>query len=176
MGEKSKAQKIALSGVLIGMAVIFGTFSIPIGVAKISPIQHFVNVVGAITLGPLYAIANAFVASLIRNILGTGSILAFPGSMVGAFLAGIFYKNFKKFFAAAIGEVIGTGILGAILAYPIAKLFLGKEGAIFMFVSPFIMSCTLGAIMGYVFLKIPIIQNTLINNETTNKRKNIGQI
>ena len=176
MGEKSKAQKIALSGVLIGMAVIFGTFSIPIGVAKISPIQHFVNVVGAITLGPLYAIANAFVASLIRNILGTGSILAFPGSMVGAFLAGIFYKNFKKIFAAVIGEVIGTGILGAILAYPIAKLFLGKEGAIFMFVSPFIMSCTLGAIMGYVFLKIPIIQNTLINNETTNKRKNIGQI
>lgn len=176
MGEKSKAQKIALSGVLIGMAVIFGTFSIPIGVAKISPIQHFVNVVGAITLGPLYAIANAFVASLIRNILGTGSILAFPGSMVGAFLAGIFYKNFKKIFAVAIGEVIGTGILGAILAYPIAKLFLGKEGAIFMFVSPFIMSCTLGAIMGYVFLKIPIIQNTLINNETTNKRKNIGQV
>ena len=176
MGEKSKAQKIALSGVLIGMAVIFGTFSIPIGVAKISPIQHFVNVVGAITLGPLYAIANAFVASLIRNILGTGSILAFPGSMVGAFLAGIFYKNFKKIFAAVIGEVIGTGILGAILAYPIAKLFLGKEGAIFMFVSPFIMSCTLGAIMGYVFLKIPIIQNTLINNETTNKRKNIGQV
>ena len=176
MGEKSKAQKIALSGVLIGMAVIFGTFSIPIGVAKISPVQHFVNVVGAITLWPLYAIANAFVASLIRNILGTGSILAFPGSMVGAFLAGIFYKNFKKIFAAAIGEVIGTGILGAILAYPIAKLFLGKEGAIFMFVSPFIMSCTLGAIMGYVFLKIPIIQNTLINNETTNKRKNIGQV
>ena len=177
MGEKSKAQKIALSGVLIGMAVIFGTFSIPIGVAKISPVQHFVNVVGAITLGPVYAMANAFAASLIRNILGTGSLLAFPGSMIGAFLAGIFYKNFKKIFAAVIGEVIGTGILGAILAYPIAKLFMGKEGAIFMFVSPFIMSCTLGAIMGYVFLKIPIIQNTLINNETTNnKRKNVGQV
>ena len=177
MSEKSKAQKVALSGVLIGIAVIFGTFSIPIGVAKISPVQHFVNVVGAITLGPVYAMANAFAASLIRNILGTGSLLAFPGSMIGAFLAGIFYKNFKKIFAAVIGEVIGTGILGAILAYPIAKLFMGKEGAIFMFVSPFIMSCILGAIMGYVFLKIPIIQNTLINNETTNnKRKNVGQV
>ena len=31
MQEKSKAQKIALSGVLIGISVIFGTFSIPIG-------------------------------------------------------------------------------------------------------------------------------------------------
>lgn len=171
MKAKSKAQEIALSGVLIGLAVIFGTFSIPIGVAKISPVQHFVNVVGAITLGPVYAAANAFLASLIRNILGTGSLLAFPGSMVGAFIAGILYKGFKKIFAAAIGEIIGTGILGALLAYPIAKLFMGKEGAIFMFVSPFIMSCTAGAIIGYFFLKIPIIQKTLINNEIVTNKK-----
>lgn len=175
MREKSKAQKIALSGVLIGLAVIFGTFSIPIGIAKISPVQHFVNVVGAITLGPVYAVANAFVASLVRNILGTGSLLAFPGSMVGAFLAGILYRNLKKIFVAAIGEVIGTGILGALLAYPIAKLFMGKEGAIFMFVGPFIMSCTVGAIIGYFFLKIPVIQRILIDNEiaTNNKAEEI---
>lgn len=169
MREKSKAQKIALSGVLIGLAVIFGTFSIPIGIAKISPVQHFVNVVGAITLGPVYAVANAFVASLVRNILGTGSLLAFPGSMIGAFLAGILYRNLKKIFAAAIGEVIGTGILGALLAYPIAKLFMGKEGAIFMFVGPFIMSCAAGAIIGYFFLKIPVIQRILIDNEIATK-------
>ena len=171
MREKNKAQKITLSGVFIGLAVIFGTFSIPIGVAKISPAQHFINVIGAITLGPVYAIANAFVASLIRNILGTGSLLAFPGSMVGAFIAGILYKNFKKIFVAAIGEVIGTGVLGALLAYPIAKLFMGKEGAIFMFVSPFIMSCTAGAIIGYFFLKIPVVKRILIDNQwVTNKR------
>lgn len=171
MEEKSKAQKIALSGVLISLAVVFGAFSIPIGVAKISPIQHFVNVVGAITLGPVYAVANAFVASLIRNILGTGSLLAFPGSMVGALLAGMLYKSFKKTFAAAVGEVIGTGILGAILAYPIAKLFMGKEGAIFMFVSPFIMSCTAGALIGYFFLKVPVIRNILVDNQSVSGKK-----
>ncbi len=171
MKEKSKAQKIALSGVLIGLAVVFGTFSIPIGVAKISPVQHFVNVVGAITLGPLYAVANAFVASLIRNILGTGSLLAFPGSMVGALLAGILYKNLKKIITAAVGEIIGTGILGALLAYPIAKFFMGKEGAIFMFVSPFIMSCTAGALIGYFFLKIPVIRSTLIENQSISNEK-----
>ena len=123
MNEKSKAQKIALSGVLIGMAVIFGTFSIPIGAAKISPVQHFVNVVGAVTLGPIYAMCNAFVASLIRNILGTGSLLAFPGSMVGALLSGILYKKFKRILVGVIGEVVGTGILGALLAYPLAAAF-----------------------------------------------------
>lgn len=165
MKEKSKAQKIALSGVLIGMAVIFGTFSVPIGIAKISPVQHFVNVVGAITLGPIYAICNAFIASLIRNILGTGSLLAFPGSMVGAFLSGILYKKLKSVLAGVIGEVIGTGILGALLAYPVATVFLGKEGALIMFVTPFMLSCMLGAIIAYIFLKIPVIEKALVKNE-----------
>ena len=159
---KSKAQKVALSGVLIALAVVFGTFSIPIGAAKISPIQHFVNVVSAVTLGPFYAVVNAFAASLIRNILGTGSMLAFPGSMIGAFLAGVIYKKVNLLFSAVIGEVIGTGILGAIAAYPVALLIMGKEGAIFMFVAPFIMSCSAGALIAYCFLKIPVIRETLV--------------
>lgn len=165
MEEKSKAQKIALSGVLIGIAVIFGTFSIPIGGAKISPIQHFVNVVGAITLGPVYAVLNALATSIIRNIMGTGSLLAFPGSMIGALLAGILYKKFKKPVVAVFGEVIGTGILGALLAYPIATIILGKEVALFVYIIPFTMSCTVGSVIAYFFIKIPIIRNTLINNQ-----------
>lgn len=159
---KSKAQEIALSGILIALAVVFGTFSIPIGAAKISPIQHFVNVVGAVTLGPIYAVANAFLASLIRNILGTGSLLAFPGSMIGALLSGIIYKKIKILISAVIGEVIGTGILGAIAAYPVAVLLMGKEGALFMFVAPFIMSCSAGAVIAYCFLKIPVIKQSLV--------------
>lgn len=179
MKEKSKAQKIALSGILIGISIIFGTFSIPIGVAKISPVQHFANVVGAIILGPIYAIANAFISSLIRNFLGTGSLLAFPGSMVGALVAGIFYKKIRKIIAAVIGEVIGTGILGALLAYPIASLFMGKEGAIFFYIIPFTLSCSVGAIIAYVFLKIPIIEKTLIENQVETLKsdsKNIKEI
>lgn len=161
MGKKSRAQKIALSGILIGMAVIFGTFSIPIGAAKISPVQHFVNVVSAITLGPVYAVINAFAASLIRNILGTGSLLAFPGSMVGAVISGLLYKHFKNVLAGVVGEIIGTGILGALLAYPVAVLLMGKSGAIVMFVIPFLCSCSAGAIIAYVFLKIPVIEKQL---------------
>ena len=159
---KSKAQKVALSGVLIALAVVFGTFSIPIGAAKISPIQHFVNVVSAVTLGPFYAVVNAFAASFIRNILGTGSMLAFPGSMIGAFLAGVIYKKVNLLFSAVIGEVIGTGILGAIAAEPVALLMMGKEGARFMFVTPFIMSCSAGALIAYCFLKIPVIREALV--------------
>lgn len=166
MRGKSKAQKIALSGVLIGISVIFGTFSVPIGAAKISPVQHFVNVVGAITLGPLYALANAFITSLIRNIMGTGSLLAFPGSMVGAFLAGILYKKFRRPSIAVIGEIIGTGILGALLAYPVTEIVLGKNVAVFVYVIPFISSCTVGAIIAYFFVNIPVIKKMLIENES----------
>ncbi|AOR25079.1 energy coupling factor transporter S component ThiW [Clostridium taeniosporum] len=171
MNEKCKAQKIALSGVLIGIASIFGTFSIPIGVAKISPIQHFVNVVGAIVLGPIYALGNAFIASLIRNILGTGSLLAFPGSMIGAFLAGVLYRKFKKKLVAVIGEVIGTGILGALVAYPIATVLLGKESALFVYVMPFTFSCSVGAIIAYVFLKVQVIEKFLITNKNIKSQR-----
>ena len=38
----------------------------------------------------------AFVTSLLRNLMGTGTLLAFPGSMCGAFLCGILYKYGKR--------------------------------------------------------------------------------
>ena len=94
--NKDISRKAALSGLLIAIAVVFGTFSIPIFGAKMSPVQHFINVVSAVLLGPGYAVGNAFIASLLRNILGTGSLLAFPGSMAGAFLSGILFSKFKN--------------------------------------------------------------------------------
>lgn len=164
MEEKTKAQKIALSGILIAIAVIFGTFSIPIGAAKISPVQHFVNVVGAITLGPFYAFLNGFIAALLRNFLGTGSLLAFPGSMFGGLVAGVLYRKFRKEILAVIGEVIGTGIMGGIASYPVASLLMGKECAVFTYVVPFLMSCSFGAVIAYMFVKVPAINKCLVKN------------
>ena len=163
MRERTKADKIVLSGILIGISVVFGTFSIPIGAAKISPVQHFVNVVGAITLGPFYAFLNGFLCALLRNILGTGSLLAFPGSMVGGVVAVLLYKKFNKEIFAVIGEVIGTGIIGGVLAYPIAVFLMGKQAAVFAYVIPFLFSCSFGAVMAYVFIKIPTIHSLLVN-------------
>ena len=158
------SRKAALSGLLIAIAVVFGTFSIPIFGAKMSPVQHFINVVSAVLLGPGYAVGNAFIASLLRNILGTGSLLAFPGSMAGAFLSGLLFSRFRKLEMALAGEVIGTGILGALLAYPVAALLMGKESAVFVYVIPFLISCTGGAIMAYGFLKVPVVRRLLLKN------------
>ena len=43
----------------------------------------------AVFLGPWYGVAVAFAASLLRNLLGMGSLMAFPGSMCGALLCGM---------------------------------------------------------------------------------------
>ena len=160
--RENTTKKIVLSGILIAIATVLGTFSIPILGAKASPIQHFVNVIAGVSLGPIYGVACAFISALIRNILATGSILAFPGSMVGVFFAGILYKKFKKIEFAVIGEVIGTGIIGAMLAYPLAAFVLGKEVALFVNIVPFSISAILGSIMAYILLKIKVIREFLV--------------
>lgn len=92
-----------------------------------------------------------FLAALIRNILGLGTLLAFPGSMCGALLSGLLYKWMKKLPAAYIGEVVGTGIIGGMLSYPIAAVLMGNQtAALFTFVVPFLISTVGGTIMAIV--------------------------
>ena len=160
---KSEAtRKLVLSGILIAIATVLGTFSIPILGAKASPIQHLINVISGVTLGPVYGLLCAFVSSLLRNILGTGSILAFPGSMVGVLLAGLLYKKFKKVELAVIGEVVGTGIIGALLAYPLSAFVLGREVALFVYIVPFSLSSIVGSLIAYIILKIKVIREFLL--------------
>ncbi len=149
-----KTKKIAFSALLISAATLSShLIFIPVGGAKCFPVQHAVNVLSAVLLGPGYAVMNAFLISLLRNILGTGSILAFPGSMIGALAAGTIFKKTGKMHFAALGEAVGTGILGGIAAYPFAKFMLGKEVGVFFFVIPFLVSTVGGSIIGYLILK-----------------------
>jgi len=147
-------QKIVGAGLLVALGVLLGAnFYIPVGVAKAFPIQHLINVVAAALFGPVYAVMTAFCISLLRNLMGTGSILAFPGSMIGALLAGLFFMKTKKYMMACLGEVIGTGIIGSMVAFPMAKLLLGLDKGAFYFVIPFALSSLVGAILGYILLK-----------------------
>ena len=82
--KKSNTKKLALAGVLCAVAVVGSMFSFPVFGSKCAPVQHMVNVLCAVLLGPWYGVGAAFVASLLRNLLGLGSLMAFPGSMCGA--------------------------------------------------------------------------------------------
>ncbi len=147
MSYTNGTRKLALAGLLTAVAVVGGMFSIPLGAAKCSPVQHMVNVIAAILLGPGYAVGSAFTASIIRNLIGTGSLLAFPGSMVGALLAGLLYRKTHHLAGAFVGEVVGTGILGAMLSYPVATLLMGKSAALFAFVPAFMINTVAGSIV-----------------------------
>ena len=141
MKQNDTVKKLALAGVLTAVAVVGSFISFPILGSKCAPVQHMVNILCAVTVGPWWALAQAFIASLIRNLLGLGSPLAFPGSMCGALLGGLLYKYGKKLPFAYIGEVVGTGILGGMLSYPVAYLVMGNTAAtLFMFVVPFLIS------------------------------------
>ena len=145
-------KKIAMASVLVAVGVVMSSFFIPIGPAKCFPVQHFINVLAAVLLGPAYAVMMAFATSCLRIMMGTGSLLAFPGSMCGALLSGLLYARFKNLGAAFVGEVVGTGVLGALIAYPVAALVLSKTVAIFGFVIPFGISTLVGASIAWVFM------------------------
>ena len=146
--KKSYIKKIALTAVFAALAVVGSFVSFPVFGAKCAPVQHFINIICAVILGPAYGVAAAFVSSLIRNLLGLGTLLAFPGSMVGALLAGLLYMFFKKLPFAYIGEVVGTGLIGGMLAYPIAAFIMGNaKAALFTFVVPFLISTCGGTIL-----------------------------
>ena len=166
----TNVKKLTHAGVLIAVGVICSTLYIPIGVAKVFPVQHFINVLAGVTLGPLYGVSMAFVTSLIRNMVGTGSLLAFPGSMCGALLCGLLYKYTKNTIWAFVGEVFGTGVIGAILAYPVATLFLSKSSALFAFVIPFILSSFVGATISLVLI-IAMKKTGIFNQEIGQENK-----
>ncbi|WP_313074898.1 energy coupling factor transporter S component ThiW [Lacrimispora sp.] len=145
--QKSRIKKIALSGMLVALTVSLSGFSIPIGASRCFPIQHLVNVLAGIFLDPVYGVLTAFCTSLIRNLMGTGSLLAFPGSMIGAFLSAFLFQKTGKLLFSYLGEITGTGILGALLSYPVAVFFMGKDVAVFFFVVPFLLSTVCGTLM-----------------------------
>ena len=87
--KKSNIQKLAAAGILCAVAVVGSMFSFPVFGSKCAPVQHMVNIICAVFLGPAYGVGVAFAASLIRNIFSLGSLMAFPGSMFGALLCGI---------------------------------------------------------------------------------------
>lgn len=114
-----------------------------------------VNILCAVTLGPFYGVMVAFAASLIRNLLGLGSLMAFPGSMIGALLCGIVFSKTDNLMLTLISEVIGTGIIGGLCAYPVAVLLMGQnagEIAFYAYVVPFLISSLGGAIIAGVLI------------------------
>ena len=160
MNTKTNIRKLAVAALLTAVAVVGSMFSFPFLGAKCSPIQHLVNIIGGVYLGPWYSLGMAFCASLIRNITGLGSPMAFPGSMVGAFLSGaMFHWIFKnktlavRLPAAYAGELFGTSVIGGMLSFPLAYFVLNNTAAtLFGFVFPFFVSSVVGTVAAAIIV------------------------
>ena len=146
--KNASVKKLALSGVLCAAAVAGSTFSVMVFGSKCAPVQHMVNVLCAVFLGPWYGLGAAFVASLLRNLLGWGSLMAFPGSMCGALLCGLAYRLTKSLPLTLAAEVFGTGVLGGLAAYPVAKVLMGLSPETYtVYILPFLISTAAGSLL-----------------------------
>ena len=148
--RKTNVRKLAVASVFCAVAVVGSLFSFPVFGSKCAPVQHMVNILCAVLLGPGYGVAAAFASSLIRNLLGLGSLMACPGSMVGALLCGVVYWRTINIPATLAGEVFGTAVLGGLCAYPVAILLMGQSAsqvAYYAYIIPFLISTGAGAII-----------------------------
>lgn len=177
--KKVNIQKLSIAGILCALAVVGSLFSVPIFGSKCAPVQHMVNILCAVLLGPSYGVEVAFGASLIRNLLGLGSLMAFPGSIFGALLCGLMYRKSKKLFPTLAGEVFGTAILGGLCAYPVAVLLMGQAAgdlAFYAYIIPFLISTAAGSFLSGVLLysleKSGILgaMQSRLNQSTYNKK------
>ena len=150
-----QTKKLCMAGIFCAVAVVGSLFSFPVFGSKCAPIQHMVNILCAVLLGPWYGVGVAFGASLIRNLLGLGSLMAFPGSMIGALLCGIMYWKTRNLPATLLAEVFGTAVLGGLCAYPVAVLFMGVNAgtvAFYAYIIPFFVSTAGGAVLSAILL------------------------
>lgn len=155
-GVTTETRKVAYAVVLVAVGVALAPYtSFPIGIAKVNPTQHFVNVLAAVLLGPWWAVVAAAVIAVLRNVLGVGTLLAFPGGMIGAFLAGLLYRHTRKVVAGAAGEIVGTGLIAPVVsAFLVAPFIMGKVIPLFALVPSFLASTIAGAALGTLALNL----------------------
>lgn len=168
--KENQTRKLALAGLLTAVAVVGSLLSFPILGSKCSPVQHMVNILCSVLLGPGYSLAAAFSAALLRNLLGLGSLLAFPGSCFGAALSGLAYRRWRSLSAAVLGEIFGTAVLGGLCAYPVAVLFMGQDAAgaaLTAYVFPFFLSTAVGSLLSTAVLTALEKSHILAQIQTT---------
>lgn len=166
--NRNRTLRLTLAAILVAVAVVGSMFSFPVFGSKCSPVQHMVNVICGVLLGPWYGLGAGFLAALIRNLLGLGSLLAFPGSMCGALLCGLVWKCSRKLLPTLVGEVFGTGVIGGLLAYPIAVAFMGVSSAdvaFYAYIVPFLISTVVGSVIAGAII-FALQKNGVLNTIT----------
>lgn len=148
------ARKHLLRLTTLSLLVALGYVLSPIlRVPGMAPMQHFINVICAVLLGPWYALLCAVLIAALRMSLMGINLLAVTGAVFGAFLSGLLYRRTGKLLVAVAGEVIGTGIIGAVASWPVMKYIYGAHDVVWVTYLPsFMLGTLIGGFVAFVFL------------------------
>ncbi|MGH2376662.1 MAG: energy coupling factor transporter S component ThiW [bacterium] len=150
-----QTQRLVLAALFAALPVALSFFpgAFPVAGARVLPWQHTINALAGVLVGPWYAALAATVAAILRNALGVGTPLAFPGGIPGALLVGFAYLLWRRDWVGLL-EPIGTGLVGATIgALIIAPAVMGRAIPLMTLIVAFLASSIPGAILGYLVLK-----------------------
>lgn len=171
----SKTRKTAIAASLTALGIVISPLWFEWLGTKAFPGQHLINVLAATLLGPHWAALIAFFIGTIRIAAGTGTIFAYPGGIPGGVVVGLAYlitrrfKSPQRVYLACLTEPIGTVLIGGTLSLlvvapsvgpgvgPSAAMLksiekLGPAVALLVFWGGWLVSSTIGSIIGYLFL------------------------
>jgi len=128
----SAAKRLSLFIVLVSLGVIIAPLVwFPFFTTKAYPGQHLINALAGVMLGPWWAAAAAILIGVIRNILGIGTIYAFPGGIPGGVVVGLVYLLTRRSkrpairYLATLTEPIGTVLIGGTLSLAVIAPIIG---------------------------------------------------
>lgn len=158
----SLERRLALAAVLGGLGVALAGIYIPIGPTKAYPVQHMVNVIAGVLLGPLWAGGLAAVIGIVRISLGLGTIYAIPGGIPGAVLVGLAAKFLRARgsnpILAGLAEPPGTAVVGFLLALFVFAPIVGDYEKWLAALTPiwlvWLASTAIGTTLGIVALRL----------------------
>ncbi len=150
----SSARIPVLKLTTVGILAALGFVLSPIlRVPGMAPMQHFINVICAVLVGPWYALLCAIIIAAMRMTLLGIDLLAVTGAVFGAFLSGVLYRRFRHLMSAVVGEVLGMGVLGALASWPVMKYIYGAHDVVwFTYLPSFILGTVIGGMMAFIFL------------------------
>lgn len=182
-------KKIAIVSVFSALGVVVAPFSwFAFAGSKAFPGQHMVNAILGVLVGPFWTAIAAIIIGIIRNVLGIGTVYAFPGGIPGGIVVGVIYWLLKRFklskkirIASALAEPIGTVLIGATLSLYLVAPWIGTEKildllnakgpllAYLIFGAAWALSSVPGSILGFFILlilsRVGISRETLFGEE-----------
>ena len=105
--KKFNLKKLTVTAILAAVAVVGSLFSFPVFGSKCAPVQHLVNILCAVTVGPWWALAQAF-----------GGMLSYPVAylVMGNKAAALF-----TFVVPFLISTCGGTIIAIIITLPLKK-------------------------------------------------------